>query len=175
MSTPARSATCPAVALAPPPPATVDVLGDPLACTDYDATVDWIEAMVAARRRGYVCVAATHTVMAAREDGRLRDAVLGSSMTVPDGQPLVWAMNALGARLHARVYGPTLMQRAMERSVQTGTRHFLYGGGSNTAPASLAQKHSPRPPRASRRWPRTCSGATPASSLSAATRRPSAR
>jgi N-acetylglucosaminyldiphosphoundecaprenol N-acetyl-beta-D-mannosaminyltransferase len=146
MSTPARTATRPAVAAVPPPPGTVDVLGVPLACTDYDATVDWIEAMVADRRRGYVCVAATHTVMAAREDAELRAAVLGSSMTVPDGQPLVWAMNALGANLHARVYGPTLMQRAMERSVQTGTRHFLYGGRSDAALASLTDNLRRRHP-----------------------------
>jgi len=44
--------------------------------------------------------------MAAREDADLRAAVRGSSLTVPDGQPLVWALRALGHRLPDRVYGP---------------------------------------------------------------------
>ena len=34
--------------------------------------------------------------MACQEDPELRAAVLGADFTVPDGQPLVWALNALG-------------------------------------------------------------------------------
>ena len=137
-SSPSPVAQAPHASAAPAPPSTADVLGIPLARTDYDGVLDWIDAMVATRERGYVCVAATHTVMAAQEDPELRAAVLGSSLTVPDGQPLVWAMNALGARLETRVYGPTLMERAMERSVRTGTRHFLYGGRNQGALVQLA-------------------------------------
>ena len=74
------------------------MLGVPLALTDYERTLDWIDAAVAARHRGYICVAAVHTVMACQEDPELRAAVLGADFTVPDGQPLVWALNALGHR-----------------------------------------------------------------------------
>jgi len=73
------------------------VLGVPLALIDYEGTLDWIDACVAHGAPGYVCVAAVHTVMACREDPGLRAAVEGASFTVPDGQPLVWALNALGA------------------------------------------------------------------------------
>src|SRR5438045_1285998 len=90
-------------------PASADLVGVPLALTDYDSAMNWIDATVAHREKGYVCVAAVHTVMACREDPELQAAVLGSSMTVPDGQPLVWALNALGHRLRSRVYGPELM------------------------------------------------------------------
>jgi len=72
------------------------VLGVPLALIDYERTLDWIDDAVAAWRRGYICVAAVHTVMATREDAELRSAVLGSDLTVPDGQPLVWALKLLG-------------------------------------------------------------------------------
>ena len=65
----------------------------PLALTDYERTLDWIDDAVATRHRGYVCVAAVHTVMACREDPELRAAVLGADFTVPDGQPLVWALD----------------------------------------------------------------------------------
>jgi N-acetylglucosaminyldiphosphoundecaprenol N-acetyl-beta-D-mannosaminyltransferase len=124
----------------------VDVLGIPLARIDYDGALDWMDAMIAARARGYVCVAATHTVMASHEDADLRAAVLGSSLTVPDGQPLVWAMNALGAGLDARVYGPTLMERAIERAAASGTRHFLYGGRNHGALVQLTYNLRSRHP-----------------------------
>jgi N-acetylglucosaminyldiphosphoundecaprenol N-acetyl-beta-D-mannosaminyltransferase len=119
-------------------PASVPVLGVPLALIDYDETMDWLDAMVAERHRGYVCVAAVHTVMVCQEDPALRQAVLGSSLTVPDGQPLVWAMNALGHPLSHRVYGPDLMARYCERSRWTGARHFLYGGRTQGALVQLA-------------------------------------
>jgi N-acetylglucosaminyldiphosphoundecaprenol N-acetyl-beta-D-mannosaminyltransferase len=128
------------------PPSTVDVLGVPLALTDYQATIDWIEAMVAARERGYVCVAAVHTVMACQEDPELLSAVLGSQITVPDGQPLVWAMNALGHELTNRVYGPDLMAHCCERAATTGTRMFLYGGRDEDALIQLANNLRERYP-----------------------------
>ena len=131
----ATLATLPQAAV--PPPA-ADVLGVPLALTDYARTMEWMDAMIVARLRGYVCVAAVHTVMACTEDAELRAAVLGSALTVPDGQPLVWAMNALGHPLSQRVYGPDLMARFCERSRATGARHFLYGGRTQGALVQLA-------------------------------------
>jgi len=123
--------------LAVPPP-TVDVLGVPLALTDYQRTMDWMDATVQTRGKGYICVAATHTVVATQDDAELRAAVAGASLVVPDGQPLVWAMNALGHDLPSRVYGPDLMARYCERSVQTGARMFLYGGRNQGALVQLA-------------------------------------
>ncbi len=121
-------------------PRSVPVLGVPLALIDYERTLDWIDAAVAARRREYVCVAAVHTVMASREDPALREAVLGASMTVPDGQPLVWALNLLGHELPDRVYGPELMDRACARAARTGLRFYLYGGRNPGALAQLARE-----------------------------------
>jgi N-acetylglucosaminyldiphosphoundecaprenol N-acetyl-beta-D-mannosaminyltransferase len=123
----------------PSVPTEGSVLGVPLAVIDYDRTLDWIDASVAARHRGYVCVAAVHTVMACQEDPELRAAVRGADFTVPDGQPLVWALNALGQRLPHRVYGPELMERACARAAQTGLRFYLYGGRNHGALAELAR------------------------------------
>jgi N-acetylglucosaminyldiphosphoundecaprenol N-acetyl-beta-D-mannosaminyltransferase len=131
----ARSA--PAANLADPPP-TTRVLGVPLALTDYERTMDWMDATIATGRKGYVCVAATHTVVACQDDPELRDAVHGASLVVPDGQPIVWAMNALGHDLPSRVYGPDLMAKHCERSARTGTRMFLYGGRNQGALVQLA-------------------------------------
>jgi len=138
-------APAPAPEPAVPPPA-VDVLGVPLALTDYERTMDWMDATISARGRGYICVAAVHTVMACQEDAELRAAVLDSDLTVPDGQPLVWAMNALGHELPSRVYGPDLMARCCERAALTGTRMFLYGGRDQDALVQLGVKLRERYP-----------------------------
>lgn len=119
-------------------PSTVDILGVPLALTDYERTMDWIDAMIAGRKRGYVIPAAVHAVMVAQEDSETREAVLGGALSVPDGQPLVWAMKLLGHRGASRVYGPELMARYCERAARNGTRMFLYGGRNQGALVQLA-------------------------------------
>ena|SRR5579862_1441890 len=119
-------------------PRTVDVVGVQLAVTDYDAMLDWIDASVADGARGYLCACNVHTVMASREDPELRAALDAASINVPDGQPLVWALNALGHSLPGRVYGPELMSRACERAVDQGHRFYLYGGRNQGALVQLA-------------------------------------
>ena len=114
------------------------VLGVPLALTDYERTLDWMDAMIASGRRGYVCVAAVHTVMVSQEDPELRAAIEGADLIVPDGQPLVWAMNALGHELPSRVYGPELMSRACARGATNNTTMYLYGGRNQGALVQLA-------------------------------------
>jgi N-acetylglucosaminyldiphosphoundecaprenol N-acetyl-beta-D-mannosaminyltransferase len=42
--------------------------------------------------------------------------------------PLVWVTRLLGFQGVERVYGPDLMLALMERSVERGWKHFLYGG-----------------------------------------------
>jgi len=119
-------------------PATVDVLGVPLALVDYERTLDWIDATVSAGENGYLCVCNVHTVMAAREDPELRAALLRSSFNVPDGQPLVWALNSLGHELTDRVYGPELLARACARAPENEQRFYLYGGRNQGALVQLA-------------------------------------
>ena len=123
--------------LAVPPP-TTSVLGVPLALTDYGRTMEWMDATVQTGQKGYICVAATHTVVACQDDPELAAAVHGAALVVPDGQPVVWAMNALGHDLPSRVYGPDLMAKYCERSALTGARMFLYGGRNQGALVQLA-------------------------------------
>src|ERR1700761_8883590 len=119
-------------------PATVDVLGIPLGLTDYESALDWIDETVENDDRAYVCVCNVHAVMAAAEDPELRSALLSSALNVPDGQPLVWAMNLLGHSLEDRVYGPELMARSCSRAATSGQRLYLYGGRNQGALVQLA-------------------------------------
>jgi N-acetylglucosaminyldiphosphoundecaprenol N-acetyl-beta-D-mannosaminyltransferase len=122
----------------PDSPPTTSVLGIPLARTSYEQTMDWMDERVVARDRVFLCAAAVHLVMVAREDPEVRDAVLRHDLVLPDGVPLVWAQRALGHREASRVYGPDLMARYFERSVSSGVRHYLYGGRSQGALVELA-------------------------------------
>ena len=130
-------------------PATAEVLGIPLAVSDYEQVLDWMEAMIAAGRRGYLTAAAVNLVMSAREDPDTRAAVLGATLAVPDGQPLVWALHALGHARATRVYGPDLMAR------------ILRAGGTLAArPCTCTEAARPR---RSSCWKRVCASASPAS------------
>ena len=126
-----------------------DVLGIPMAMTDYAGAMDVMDDMVDGRQRGWVCAAAVHSVMVAQDDALMRKALTDAVITVPDGMPIVWAANMLGEDLPNRVYGPELMRRYCERSVERGHRVWLYGGRDQGALVQLAlnaAKEAPRHP-----------------------------
>jgi N-acetylglucosaminyldiphosphoundecaprenol N-acetyl-beta-D-mannosaminyltransferase len=124
----------------PAPPARAEILDVPLAISDYDEVIDWMQAVIATGGRGYVTAAAVNLVMSAREDPQTRAAVLGATLAVPDGQPLVWALRALGHARATRVYGPDLMARFCARAALNGTPMYLYGGRTPEALALLEQR-----------------------------------
>jgi N-acetylglucosaminyldiphosphoundecaprenol N-acetyl-beta-D-mannosaminyltransferase len=115
-----------------------ELLGLPIAMTDYGSAMDVMDGMIARRQRGYVCATAVHAVMVAQTDDEMRDAIQGATLTVPDGMPLVWAAKLLGEGVDDRVYGPELMLRHCERSRDKGHRIFLYGGRDQGSLAQLA-------------------------------------
>src|SRR3954467_4132512 len=143
--TAARDAGGGAPARAPELLPTAEGLGIPLRPSDYEKTMDWMGAMVAAGAKGYVTAAAVHLVMVAQEEPETREAVLGATLAVPDGQPLVWALRALGRDAH-RVYGPDLMDLHCARSARSGRRMFLYGGRNQGALIQLALELRTRHP-----------------------------
>jgi N-acetylglucosaminyldiphosphoundecaprenol N-acetyl-beta-D-mannosaminyltransferase len=117
---------------------TREILGLPIAMTDYAQAMDVMDSMIARRERGYVCAVAVHAVMVSQTDGEMHRAVSGSSLTVPDGMPLVWAANMLGEDLPNRVYGPELMRRYSDRCAEKGHRVWLYGGRDQGSLVQLA-------------------------------------
>jgi len=120
-----------------PRPETSEVLGIPLALTDYERTMDWMDGLVATREKAYLSAAAVHLVMVAQEDEPTWHAARDATLVVPDGQPLVWALRALGHEA-SRVYGPDLMAKYCERSAKTGVKMYLYGGRNQGALVELA-------------------------------------
>jgi N-acetylglucosaminyldiphosphoundecaprenol N-acetyl-beta-D-mannosaminyltransferase len=117
---------------------TRDLLGIPVAMTDYAETMDVMDGLIARDERGWICAVAVHAVMVAQRDPEMRRALLDSTLTVPDGMPLVWAANMLGEDLDNRVYGPELMSRYSDHCAETGHRVWLYGGRDQGSLVQLA-------------------------------------
>jgi N-acetylglucosaminyldiphosphoundecaprenol N-acetyl-beta-D-mannosaminyltransferase len=124
----------------PSPPTRAEVLGIPLAISEYDEVVAWMDAMVAANARGWLTAAAVNLVMSAHDDPTTMQAVLGATLAVPDGQPLVWALRLLGHARATRVYGPDLMAHYCAHAASTGTPIYLYGGRSEQALELLTKR-----------------------------------
>ena len=115
-----------------------EILGIPIAMLDYERAMNVMDLMVDSRYRGWVCAAAVHSVMVAQDDPLMKQALTDAVITVPDGMPIVWAANRLGEHLPNRVYGPELMRRYCNRSVERGHRVWLYGGRDQGALVQLA-------------------------------------
>lgn len=115
----------------------IPVIGLPVAATTYAGAVDWILEHAAAAERPYAVEAAnTHVAALARHDPEFGESMRRFDLVVPDGMPLVWALNTrlpAGQKLTDRVYGPTLMLETLAATRhRAGFRHFLLGGSQST-------------------------------------------
>ncbi|HXB15329.1 MAG TPA: WecB/TagA/CpsF family glycosyltransferase [Solirubrobacteraceae bacterium] len=118
-------------------PERAEVLGVPLAVSDYGEVVDWMEAAIAAGAHGWLTAAAVNLVMSAREEPETATALAAATLAVPDGQPLVWALKAVGHPRATRIYGPDLMAAFCARAAERGIPVYLYGGRTPEALAML--------------------------------------
>jgi N-acetylglucosaminyldiphosphoundecaprenol N-acetyl-beta-D-mannosaminyltransferase len=105
----------------------VDLIGTPLLVTDYDTLRS--DLLTASRAGKTMCVdfSNTHIVTARRHDPAFRATTACFDAFVPDGMPLVWCMNARGAKLKDRIYGPTFTRRFLASSPRE-VRHYFLGG-----------------------------------------------
>jgi N-acetylglucosaminyldiphosphoundecaprenol N-acetyl-beta-D-mannosaminyltransferase len=116
-----------ATALAGPP--TTLLFGIPLAQVAYDDVVDLVNRTLAEPGRQTLMIDAINTMGISESclEPRMREALLGYDLIVPDGMPLLWCMNAKGARLADRVYGPYLTDRLLS-GLERHTRVAVIGG-----------------------------------------------
>ncbi len=110
-------------------PRTYEVIGLPIHAVTYDEAVAACQRLAKAERATMVAASNTHIAVMAREEAEFAAVMRGFDLIVPDGAPLLWAMNAQGAGLADRVYGPYLMERVVVASPGPW-RHFLFGGSS---------------------------------------------
>lgn len=103
-----------------------------------------MEAMIAARRAGYVWVANVHTTVMCMQDRDFATVNNEAAMVIPDGVPLVW-YGRWCRESPERVTGPDLMAAFFGLSEQKGYTHFLYGSTESRLTELRA--------RLARRWP----------------------
>jgi len=104
----------------------IRILGVRVACVTYDSALEHIKTFAREPRPTAVCPSNTHILGEARHDRDFADVVSRFDLVLPDGMPVVWALNLRGARLKDRVYGPYLMRHAL-RNTPRPWRHFFFG------------------------------------------------
>ena len=110
-----------------------NVLGVGVSAISMADAVATIDSWIKDARRSYVCITGVHGVMESQSDKELCDIHNAAGMVTPDGMPLVWLGQLAGQCRVERVYGPDLFLEMMARSLETGSRHFFYGGGDGVA------------------------------------------
>jgi len=104
----------------------VKILGTKVTCATYDSALDHIKSLARQPRPTAVCPANTHILAEARHDPDFAQVLAKFDLVLPDGMPVVWALNSRGARLPDRVYGPYLMRHTL-RHTPRPWRHFFFG------------------------------------------------
>lgn len=111
----------------------VDILDVRVSAVNMDMAVDRIRSWIDIGESQYVCVTGVHGVIESQDDEMLRGIHNKAGMVTPDGMPLVWCARSAGADWVERVYGPDLLLRVCEESVERGWSHFFYGAGPGVA------------------------------------------
>lgn len=103
------------------------VIGTRLLATTYEQLRADLHA--ASEQRSTLCIdfTNTHIVTARRHDPVFRALTEGFDAFVPDSMPLIWCLNAKGADLQDRVYGPAFFRYFLTRSPSTAKHYFLGG------------------------------------------------
>ena len=109
------------------------LLGISVEALDMERALHRIGRELAARRKGYMCMAGVHGIMEAHRDSELAGIYASSSITMPDGMPTVWVGRWQGHKGMQRVAGPDLMREVFCRKEFAGCTHFLYGGEEHVA------------------------------------------
>src|ERR1700724_3509262 len=105
---------------------TINVLGTPVARVTYQSAFEIIQTLAREPRPTAVCPANTHILAEARHDPKFARIMAKFDLVLPDGMPVVWALNLRGAGLSDRVYGPYFTRHALKNTPQPW-RHFFFG------------------------------------------------
>lgn len=109
-------------------PSRINLLGSHYSILNRAAVHSFLEECAQKGKSGYVCVSNVHTTMTGYFDNTYQAITNQSLLSVPDGVPLMWGMQSLGATDQDRVRGPSLMRDMLDRGRSWGAKHYLYGG-----------------------------------------------
>lgn len=95
-----------------------------------------IEKLVDGGRGGAVFTPNVDHVVIAERLPAFREAYAAATLSLVDGQPLVWASRILRRGLPEKISGSDLVPRLLERAHLRGWRIYLLGGGAGSAEAA---------------------------------------
>jgi len=104
----------------------ITILRVPVACATYDSALEQVKELAREPRPTAVCPANTHILAEARHNPGFARVLAKFNLVLPDGMPVVWALNRRGAGLSNRVYGPYLMRHVLQNTPRPW-RHFFFG------------------------------------------------
>lgn len=116
---------------------TFDIIGTKLTATTYAELSDHLFARSREPRPLAVDFTNTHIVTMRRSDADFRKVTDVFDYFIPDGMPLIWCMNAHGAGLGDRVYGPAFTRECLIRSPKE-IRHYFLGASQDCLDRLLA-------------------------------------
>lgn len=124
--------------MTPSSPRFFEVLGTRVSATDMESSLDWLQATVSSAEKSYIVFCTVSSILSARDDPAVKNAIDQAGLVTPDGMPLVWLGRNAGYSNVDRVYGPDFMLHVFaEKGDQY--RHFFFGGESGVAEAMSAR------------------------------------
>jgi N-acetylglucosaminyldiphosphoundecaprenol N-acetyl-beta-D-mannosaminyltransferase len=106
------------------------LLGTPLCVTSYADLGQHCADLARQNATTVIDFTNTQIVTMRRHDPAFRATTRRIECFVPDSTPLVWCLNAGGARMRDRVYGPAFMRRFLAE-VGPESSHYLLGGSDD--------------------------------------------
>lgn len=107
------------------------ILSTKINLATYNSVVDYTIINAKQGNRKFITASAVHLIMESHDQPSVRKALDKANIITPDGVPLVWSLNLLGAKNQRRVYGPELMLRICLAASHEGIPVGLYGGMAN--------------------------------------------
>jgi N-acetylglucosaminyldiphosphoundecaprenol N-acetyl-beta-D-mannosaminyltransferase len=105
----------------------------------FAGALDEIERIIDRGEGGHVFTPNVDHVVLAERMPAFREAYAGVSLSLVDGQPLVWASRLVGSQLPAKISGSDLLWPLFERAAARAYRVYLLGGQPGAA-AAVAER-----------------------------------
>jgi N-acetylglucosaminyldiphosphoundecaprenol N-acetyl-beta-D-mannosaminyltransferase len=110
---------------------TYTLCGVPITAVTTQQAAEQIVRWAQDRQPATVHLCNTYTLSLLGNDSRLKEALLLSSMNLPDGAPVAYFGKKLGLR--GPVRGPSLLREVAYAGLDVDCRHYFYGGAPGVA------------------------------------------
>lgn len=118
----------------------IKILGTRVDAVQIPDIIQYMEDRIAKKsHHNYIVVANADTIIQSSRNLEMREAVNASSLSIPDGFPLLVIQRLNGKPLKKRAYGPDLMKEFLKIAEKKKYSHFFYGATEGTL-ADLTKK-----------------------------------